>query len=102
MSFKLSPANTQTLLGLPGSATMTRAGFASKTLWVTEYNPEERWVGGKYPLQNPHPGGVLEWVKQVLTILLDVDVSFSVLIHDTSAILYVQRAESFEWHKAVI
>lgn len=66
MSFKLSPANTQTLLGLPGSATMTRAGFASKSLWVTEYSPEERWVGGKFPLQNPHPGGILEWVKQVL------------------------------------
>lgn len=64
VSFKLSPANTQTLLGLPGSATMTRAGFASKSLWVTEYSPEERWVGGKFPLQNPHPGGILEWVKQ--------------------------------------
>lgn len=44
---------------------MTRAGFASKSLWVTEYSPEEKWVGGEYTLQNPHPGGILEWVKKV-------------------------------------
>ena len=65
VAWKLAPANTQTLLGLPGSATMTRAGFASKSLWVTPYRPDERWVGGKYPLQNPHPGGILEWTRQV-------------------------------------
>ena len=65
MAFKLQPANTQTILGLPGSATMTRAGFASKSLWVTPYAADEQWPGGKYPLQNPHPGGLLEWSKQV-------------------------------------
>ena len=27
MAFKLQPANTQTLLGLPGSATMTMMGL---------------------------------------------------------------------------
>ena len=40
--------NTQTLLGLEGSPTMTRAGFASKNLWVTPYHVDEQWPGGAY------------------------------------------------------
>lgn len=67
VAFKIVPPITQNLLGLPGSATMTRAGFAAKNLWVTPYTEDEQWPGGKYPLQNPHPGGLLEWTKQVGT-----------------------------------
>ncbi len=34
IAYKLVPANTQLLLGLPGSTTAQRAAFATKSLWV--------------------------------------------------------------------
>ena len=59
------PANTQLLLGLPGSTTAQRASFATKSLWVTPYDEEQLYPGGMYPLQNIHTGGLAEWTKQV-------------------------------------
>jgi hypothetical protein len=59
------PANTQLLLGLPGSTTAERASFATKSLWVTPYDEDEMYPGGKYPLQNVKTGGVARWVKKV-------------------------------------
>ena len=59
IGYKLVLENTQTLLGLEGSPTMTRAGFASKNLWVTPYHVDEQWPGGacaplSLPLENQH------------------------------------------------
>ncbi len=64
-SYKLVPANTQLLLGLPSSTTAERASFATKSLWVTPYDEAERYPGGDYPLQNVKTGGVAHWTKQV-------------------------------------
>ena len=45
IAYKLVPQNSQTLLGLEGTPTMTRAGFAAKSLWVTPYHAGQRWPG---------------------------------------------------------
>ncbi|BDA47955.1 Primary amine oxidase [Coccomyxa sp. Obi] len=63
-SYKLVPANTQLLLGLPTSTTAERASFATKSLWVTPYDEAERYPGGDYPLQNVKTGGVAQWSKK--------------------------------------
>lgn len=65
VAFKLMPANTQPLLAVPGSTAYTRAGFARNSLWVTQANDSHRWPGGDYPLQNPNPGGLQDWVEEV-------------------------------------
>ena len=65
IAYKLIPANTQLLLGLPGSTTAERASFATKSLWVTPYDDNQLYPGGKYPLQNIYTGGVADWAKEV-------------------------------------
>ena len=45
MAYKLVPSNSQTLLAKPDTPVSSRASFASKNLWVTQYNPEQRWPG---------------------------------------------------------
>jgi primary-amine oxidase len=40
---------------------MRRAGFAAHHLWVTPYNPEERYAAGDYPNQNPGVDGLPRW-----------------------------------------
>ncbi len=40
----------------PGSALERRAGFAFKHVWVTRYDPAERYAAGEYPNQNPGAG----------------------------------------------
>ena len=51
--------------GLPGSTTAQRASFATKSLWVTPYDEEQMFPGGRYPLQNIYTGGLAEWTKEV-------------------------------------
>ena len=65
VAFKLMPANTQPLLAEEGSTAYTRAGFARNSLWVTQADDSHRWPGGDYPLQNPNPGGLQDWVEEV-------------------------------------
>jgi primary-amine oxidase len=38
-----------------GSVQANRAGFARKHVWVTPFDPKERYAAGDYP--NQHPGG---------------------------------------------
>ena len=54
-AYKLSVIASPLLLAQPGSAVHARAGFATKHVWVTAYDPTERFAAGEYP--NQHPGG---------------------------------------------
>ncbi len=54
-AYKLSVMPSPLLLAQPGSAVHQRAGFATKHLWVTAYDPTERFAAGEYP--NQHAGG---------------------------------------------
>lgn len=40
-----------------------RAGFAYKHLWVTRYDPAERYASGDYPNQNGERDGLPKWVQ---------------------------------------
>lgn len=53
--YALHPEGLPTLLAAPESSIGKRATFASKHLWVTQYDPEERYAAGE--LVNQHPGG---------------------------------------------
>ena len=49
------PGATPTLLASPDSSVGRRAGFATRNLWVTPYEPAERRAAGDHP--NQHAGG---------------------------------------------
>jgi primary-amine oxidase len=40
-----------------------RAGFTDHTLWVTPYDPKERFAAGDYPNQSPGGEGLPKWTK---------------------------------------
>ncbi|SNR66344.1 copper amine oxidase, partial [Halorubrum vacuolatum] len=58
VGYRLMPkAGTNTAFPMqPGSSNAKRAGFATKHLWVSQYDDGERYPAGDYP--NQHPGGV--------------------------------------------
>jgi primary-amine oxidase len=45
------------------SAISKRAGFATRHLWVTPFDPAERYAAGDYPNQNPGPDGVPRYTQ---------------------------------------
>jgi primary-amine oxidase len=61
VAYKLVPGYTPTMLAQPGSAVRTRAGFATKNLWVTPYAPDELRAAGDYPVQHPGGDGLPRW-----------------------------------------
>ncbi|PZF83794.1 tyramine oxidase [Jiangella anatolica] len=55
VAYELRPEGRPLLLADPASATAHRAAFATRSLWVTRYDPDERFPAGD--LVNQHPGG---------------------------------------------
>jgi primary-amine oxidase len=55
VGYKLVPSSNPVLLARPGSSVAKRAVFATRHLWVTRYDPAERYAAGAYP--NQHAGG---------------------------------------------
>jgi primary-amine oxidase len=63
VGYKLVTQPTATLLNAPGSSVANRAVFATKHLWVTQYDPEQRYPAGNYPNQHAGGAGIPEWIK---------------------------------------
>src|SRR5262245_24399756 len=55
VGYKLMPGDNVRPFAAPEAQVMRRAGFMTKHLWVTRYDPRERYAAGDYP--NQHPGG---------------------------------------------
>jgi primary-amine oxidase len=55
VAYKLVPGSAPTLLADPESSVGRRARFATRTLWVSAFNPSERRAAGDHP--NQHAGG---------------------------------------------
>jgi primary-amine oxidase len=55
VGYRLMPGSAVTPLFTDDSSIGKRAEFATKHLWVTPYDPAERFAAGDYP--NQHPGG---------------------------------------------
>jgi primary-amine oxidase len=54
-SYTLYPEAAPVLLADPSSSISARSGFATNHLWVTRYDPAQRYPAGDYV--NQHPGG---------------------------------------------
>ena len=45
----------------PGASLLKRAAFLTRNLWVTPFDPKERFPAGEYPNQNPGGDGLPRW-----------------------------------------
>lgn len=63
VSYKLLPGENMLPFAHPSSSIMKRAGYTSKHLWVTPFDPEERYPAGNYPNQHPGGDGIVAWTK---------------------------------------
>jgi len=64
VAYKLVPAGNAFPFFHEGSPQWQRAGFAKKHLWVTAYDPAERYAAGDYPNQQPGGDGLPRYVQQ--------------------------------------
>lgn len=97
-SFEIMPGETGISL-LPSSEwPQKRAGFSEHSLWVTPYDPTERYVSGVYVMGSKGDDSLPEWVKQNRSIMnTDIVAWYTVGFH------HVPRAEDWPqmpimWH----
>jgi primary-amine oxidase len=55
VAYKLMPGENVLPFARPDASVIRRAAFMTRHLWVTRYDPRERYAAGDYP--NQHPGG---------------------------------------------
>ena len=63
VGYKLVPGENTRPFGASGSSARRRAGFMNHHLWVTPYDPAERYPAGEYPYQHPGGDGLPAWVQ---------------------------------------
>ena len=63
VAYKLMPGENILPFAHPNASVMKRAGFMTKHLWVTPYNPKETAAAGDYPNQHPGGAGLPAWTK---------------------------------------
>jgi len=64
VGYLLKPEGAPTLLADDSSSIARRAAFATKHLWVTRYDPAERYPAGDMVNQNPGGGGLPAYVAK--------------------------------------
>jgi primary-amine oxidase len=63
VAYRLCPGETTRPFALPDAPVLKRAGFLGHNLWVTPFDPEERFPAGDYPNQNPDDHGLPAWTR---------------------------------------
>ncbi len=62
VAYKLIPGAVVPPMLQPGSAIYDRARFVQHNLWVTAFDPKEKFAAGDYPYQSPDPQGLPEYI----------------------------------------
>lgn len=63
VAYRLHAGATAQLLLHDDSPMRRHAKFAAQQLWVTPYEPSERFAAGDYPWQNRGPDGLPRWTE---------------------------------------
>jgi primary-amine oxidase len=63
VAYRLCPGETTLPFAQPGASLLKRAAFLTRNLWVTPFDPRERFPAGEYPNQNPGGDGLPRWTK---------------------------------------
>ncbi|MGB4779904.1 primary-amine oxidase [Microbacterium sp.] len=62
-SYVLFPTETPVLMAADDSSIASRAAFATKSLFVTKYDPAERYAAGDFVNQHPGGGGIPAFIE---------------------------------------
>jgi primary-amine oxidase len=63
VAYKLVPGETVLPMCDPDGQHGPRGAFAYKHLWVTPYDPREKYAAGDYPAQHPGGQGLAQWTQ---------------------------------------
>jgi primary-amine oxidase len=63
-AYKLIVQASPLMLAQEGSYMRARAGFATRHVWVTRYDPAERYASGEFPNQHAGGDGLPRYIKQ--------------------------------------
>jgi primary-amine oxidase len=63
VGYRLIPGENAVPFAQPDAPVSKRAGFIHEHLWVTPYEPSERYAAGEYPSQHPGGAGLPEWTR---------------------------------------
>jgi primary-amine oxidase len=63
VAYKLMPGDNVLPFTHPEASVSRRAGYMSKHLWVTPYQPDEKFAAGDYPNQHPGGDGLPQWTQ---------------------------------------
>ena len=88
--YRLVPGANIKPMHQPGSPFRKRAPFVEHDLWVTAFDPAEKYAPGDYVNQNAGGPGLADWVK-ARRGLVDTDV----VLWYTMGLLHVPRPEDF-------
>lgn len=89
-AYALIPQSSPALLAAPDSSIARRAAFATKSLWVTRYDPAEKHPAGDYPNQHPGWAGLPSWTARDRSI--DGD---DVVLWHTFGLTHLPRPEDW-------
>lgn len=90
VSYSLMPGTSAPPLMQPGSRIYDRARFIQHELWVTAYDPEERFAAGDYPYQSPDVQGLPVYIQDDAPIAdADIVLWYTVGVH------HIARAEDW-------
>jgi primary-amine oxidase len=64
VGYRLIPGENAVPYAQADAAVVKRAGFITNHLWVTPYEPSERYAAGEYPSQHPGGAGLPGWTAQ--------------------------------------
>ncbi len=90
VAYRLVPRATPALLAREGSSIAARAGFATRNLWVTPYDPDERRAAGDFPNQHPGGAGLPAWTAADRSL-----VDREVVVWHTFGVTHVPRPEDW-------
>eukprot|EP00172_Hildenbrandia_rubra_P001015 Plantae.Rhodophyta-Hildenbrandia_rubra.ctg16062.p1 GENE.Plantae.Rhodophyta-Hildenbrandia_rubra.ctg16062~~Plantae.Rhodophyta-Hildenbrandia_rubra.ctg16062.p1 ORF type:complete len:673 (-),score=115.48 Plantae.Rhodophyta-Hildenbrandia_rubra.ctg16062:3524-5542(-) len=94
VSYKLVPftrgGSQPLLLTSPESNVTARGQFATKSLWVTPYNEDERYPAGKYPTQGTGGEGLPAWTAANRSVE-----NCDIVLWHTFGVVHIPRVEDF-------
>jgi primary-amine oxidase len=64
VAYKLMPGENVAPMFAPNSRFAARGGFTRNHVWVTPYDPEQRYAAGDYPYQHAGGDGLPRWTEE--------------------------------------